>query len=63
MKLEIAEKVKHMPYELRTGSAPRKNYFSDLLSNETGTERFQDCCKNWILNWGLCYYVKKVIKF
>ena len=25
------------------------------IENNTGIDRFQDCCKNWTLNPGFCY--------
>ena len=29
--------------------------------NKTCTDRFQDCCKNWTLNQGFCYNVRKKV--
>ena len=35
-----------------------------LRLNKTCTHRFQDCCKNWILSLGFCFYgCKKLINF
>ena len=56
MGLVVLEKIGFEKIGSYKTGQPKSNSSSYFQKNKTGTDGFQDCCKKWTLNPGICYF-------